>query len=413
MYRDFFALFGNEVFLHALKIFLNLWPIWLPVIALDLGLRNWLNFRRLEWINKQGSVLLEIKLPQEMFKSPAAMEVFLGTLHQTGVGTLTHVYGDGRVRNWFSLELVSHEGSVHFYIWMHKNFKKAVETQLYAHFPAIEVHEVPDYALEIPYDTTKYKFLKLSNIVLTKANAYPIKTYIDFGLDKDPDEEYKNDPIVPVLEFLGSLNKGEHAWIQILLQGHTKEGLKYGRLIPQADWKIAAEKEIKDIAAKGKYKGPEDKSNDPKFMSDRQKDIIKAIERTLEKPAFDTMIRAFYFAETEAANPANIGGILGAFRSFSSVDLNGFKPGWSPNFDYPWEDFQDIRKKKREQMLLEAYKRRSFFNPPFKHLGDKPYILTTEEVATMYHFPSAMVAATPTLSRIPSKKAEAPANLPI
>ena len=35
-----------------------------------------------------------------------------------------------------------------------------------------------------------------------------------------------------------------------------------------------------------------------------------------------------------------------------------------------------------------------------------------EELATLYHLPGA-VATTPTLTRIPSKKSEAPANLPV
>jgi hypothetical protein len=39
-------------------------------------------------------------------------------------------------------------------------------------------------------------------------------------------------------------------------------------------------------------------------------------------------------------------------------------------------------------------------------------VLSTEELATLYHFPGA-IAATPSINRIPSKKSEAPANLPI
>jgi hypothetical protein len=39
-------------------------------------------------------------------------------------------------------------------------------------------------------------------------------------------------------------------------------------------------------------------------------------------------------------------------------------------------------------------------------------ILNTEELATIFHFPG-QVAGTPTLERVPSKKAEAPSNLPI
>ncbi len=29
----------------------------------------------------------------------------------------------------------------------------------------------------------------------TKGDGYPIKTYVDYGLDKDPKEEYKVDPL--------------------------------------------------------------------------------------------------------------------------------------------------------------------------------------------------------------------------
>jgi len=45
-------------------------------------------------------------------------------------------------------------------------------------------------------------------------------------------------------------------------------------------------------------------------------------------------------------------------------------------------------------------------------MNGKPYILTTEELATIYHFPGS-VSTTPNLNRVPSKKAEAPSNLPL
>jgi hypothetical protein len=149
-------------------------------------------------------------------------------------------------------------------------------------------------------------------------------------------------------------------------------------------------------------------------LSETQKNVVSAIERSVSKFAFDSMIRAAYIAEKDSFNPGNIGGLLGSFKQFSSNTLNGFKPGFNSGFDYPWEDFRGRKKKANEIKLLEAYKRRSFFHVPFKNLGkSKSYVLTTEELATVFHFPSAEVAATPTLSRIPSKKAVAPANLPI
>ncbi len=413
MFEYFVDLSPQGIFSTAVNIFFATWPIWAPLIAVEVAFHVWMDYKRREWIKGQGSVLLEIKLPKEMLKSPALMESVLQVFHQSGVGTLTDVYLKGRVRSWFSLELVSDGGQVHFYVWMHSKWRKTVESQIYAQFPNVEIFEAEDYALKIPYDPAKYKFSKMAHMVLTKSDAYPIRTYVDFGLDKDPKEEFKNDPIAPMIEFLGSLKPGEHAWIQIMIQAHTKEGIKYGRLVPKPDWKKAAEGEIATILKGARLKSKEEKAVESKHLSEAQKDTISAIERSIEKSAFDSMIRVMYFAEKEVVNPNNIGGLLGSFKTFSSNTLNGFRPGWSADYDYPWQDFLDMRRTKNEKEMLEAYKRRSFFNQPFKHFHDKPYVLTTEEVATLYHFPSSMVVATPTLSRIPSKKAEAPSNLPI
>ncbi len=412
MIEDILTLFSQDTLPKALHAILSWWPAWGTALALYIGFHEWLAYKEREWIKAQGSLLLEIKLPNEILKSPALMEVVIQSMHQAGVGSYTDVYLKGRVRSWFSLELVSDGGKVHFYIWMHKKWRGAVENALYAQFPSVEVHEAPDYALPIAYDTTKYKFAKFAHLILGKADAYPIKTYIDYGLADDPKEEYKNDPIAPVIEFLGSLKPGEHAWIQIMIRGHAKEGLKYHRLIVKPDWKVAAENEIKEIAKKAKFKTPEDKGGDSKYLSEGQKDVIKAIERSIEKLAFDSMIRVAYFAEHASYNPSNIGGVLGVMKQFSSQTLNSFRPSMY-DFDYPWEEFMG-RRDRKDRAMLEAYKRRAFFYKPFQGLhDDKSFILTTEEVATLFHFPSQMVAATPTLARIPSKKAEAPANLPV
>jgi len=372
-----------------------------------------MNYKQRKYINGEDKILFEIRVPREMSRSPVAMEIFLNNLYQTSVGNLLDVYGKGRIRSWFSLELVSIGGAVHFYIWSHAKFKSVIESQLYSQFPNVEVHEVSDYALEVMHDPAKLNFGWIGQFALTKADAYPIKTYIDYELDKDPKEEFKNDPLSSVLEYLGSLTQGEQAWIQILIQGHAKEGLKHGRVFVRPDWKKASEKEIADIRKKA---APMVEGTDvSKFtiLSKGQQDVISAIERSISKYAFDTMIRATYFAENDVFDASKIGGLTGSFRQFSSNTLNGFKTGFAAKYDYPWQDFRGSKRMSNERNLLEAYKRRSFFNPPFKNFHGKSFVLTTEELATLFHFPSSIVAATPTLSRIPSKKAEAPANLPI
>ena len=408
---------GFLTFLHS-EVFQILWeaalaslPVWLPALLLVGWFDIYMNYKRRVWIKNEGSTLLEIKVPRELPRSPQAMELFLHTLHQAGVGNLVDVYGKGRVRSWFSLELVSIEGSVRFFVWTHKKFKGLVESQLYAQFPDIEVYEVADYAKGVHHDPEKLKFGWIGQFALTQADAYPIKTYVDYGLDKDPKEEYKHDPLTSVLEYLGSLGPGEQAWIQILVQGHGKEGLKHGRLFAKPDWKKAAEKEIESIKDKSKPK-EEGKPSSP--LSKGQQDAMAAIERSISKFAFDTMIRATYFAEVDRFDSGKIAGLLGSWKQFSSNTMNGFKPSFSAGkLDYPWQDFRGRKKLRWERQLLEAYKRRSFFNPPFKNFYGKPFILTTEEIATIFHFPSEMVASTPSLARVPSKKSEAPSNLPI
>lgn len=399
-----------ERFVHFARV---LAPIWIPVLLCVVMFEIWIHLKRREWIRDQGSVLLEIKLPREQTKSPLAMEQFLNHLHQTGVGSLIDVYLKGRVRPWFSLELVSIGGSVHFFIWMHSGFRQRVETQLYAQFPNIEIHEATDYSLGVKHDLEKLSFGWMGQFTLTKPDPYPIKTYVDYGLDKDPKEEYKIDPLVSVLEYLGSLKKGEQAWIQVLVRAHAKEGLKLGRIVTKPDWKKDVEKEIKEILKKGVLKDKEDKTVDStKHLSQGQKDVISAIERTTGKVAFDSMIRTAYIAEKEVFSGGNIGGLIGSITQFNTNSLNGFRPDFKASYDYPWQDPRGKKRASNEQKLLEAYKRRSFFEPPFKNFHGKPFILTTEELATVFHFPGE-VAATPTLSRIPSKKSEAPANLPI
>ncbi len=154
-----------------------------------------------------------------------------------------------------------------------------------------------------------------------------------------------------------------------------------------------------------------------------QVDIITAIERNAAKVPFDCMIRSIYVTDKDAFNGNNIGGMIGCLRQYNSSYLNGFKPGFKTDISDERKDatriFPFLKSSNEKKVfhyrkdIFHAYKLRSFFEWPFRLYKDKPYVLTTEELATIFHFPSGMVTQTPTLGRIGSKKSEAPANLPI
>lgn len=389
-------------------------PLILPVFFAYALFSVWVDYKRRDFINKQEMTLLEIHLPYELFKSPAAMELFLNALYQkSGESTWIDKYYYGKVRPWFSLEIVSLDGNVHFYLYTRTALKDYIESQLYAQYPDIEVHEVEDYAYKFEADSGKYS-LFCAEMGLAQPDPYPIKTYVDYGLDKDPKEEFKIDPITPIIEFFGSLKKGENAMIQIIVRAHVEEDKDPEKWFGVTDlWKKEAadiikelqDKSIQEVDAKdGKTKLP-NKTEGQKFK-------ITALERSISKLSFDTGLRLIYIAESDSFVGGNIGGLLGSFRQFGSPELNSFKPLMVTSFDYPWQDLFKKKEKKMKKEMLDAYKMRAyFFKSDYKGNKRKKFVLNTEELATIYHFPGS-VSGTPTFERVLSKRAAAPSNLP-
>ena len=392
------------------SVFANTAVYWSPVVLGWLALNLWLRYARLRWIAAIDWVLLEVKLPRDINKTPLAMEVVLNAMYQTSSGKWFDQFFKGRVKNWFSLEMVSIGGEVHFFIRTNKIYKDVVEASIYAQYPDVEIYEVPDYVRYVDYRGKEGEWgLWGTEFVLSKEDAYPIKTYVDFGLDKEGvKEEQKTDPITSTIEFLGSLGKDEQVWIQILIQPTGKRFKKPGKWFGKRDWKDEGKDLIEDIIKKAKKRSGGGE-NAPVMLTKIEENMITAIERNISKLGFDCGIRGLYLAKGDAFNAANIFSLLGAFRQYNSNELNSFKPAHVTSFDYPWQDFKDIRVTKLKKRIFDAYKKRSYFYLPYHH---KPFVLNTEELATIYHFPGG-VAETPTFGRVMSKKSEPPVNLPV
>lgn len=427
MFLEFLIKFNTEILPLVYKTLLVISPVVVPLILIYISVLLWVRYVQLKYISSLKSFLFEIKIPKDIQKSPLAMEIILGYMYASGAATYTEAYLLGKVVGWFSLELVSIGGQVHFYIWSSEpKFKKILEAQIYAQYPTVEIYEVPpedDYVRKFTYDSAKNMMWGLQ-YKLTKPDPYPIKTYVDYGLDKDQKDEYKIDPMTAVIEFMGSVPKGQQLWMQVLIRKHGEEGLKEHRLRKKHDWKDEAMDEIDKIREAAT---PEAKEGQlyPGFPNPTkgQVETIAAIERSLSKMSFDTMIRGFYLAEDKKDfNPVFISGLLTAMKQYNSQSLNGFKVSkftdtsdafkdWCTIFPFLQKSRDNLQDKYRK-LMFNSYRLRSFFYPPYKNHRGKSFILNTEEVATIYHFPGN-VSATPTLAKIPSKKSEAPANLPI
>lgn len=405
--------FTDVLTYQVLKFLIDTSPFWLPFILGVAFWKQWVRYTHAAFLARTKWILLEIKLPQEVLKSPLAMENVLMFLHQTGSET-TFIDRNwkGQVRAIWSLEIVSIEGQVKFFIYMMKRYQPLVESSLYSQYPGIEIYEAPDYTRSVHYNKHENE-LYVVDYKKSNLDAYPIKTYMDYGIENEQvEEESKVDPINPLLEFLGSIGKNQQAWMQIIIRSHKKQDHKPGTLFGKTDlWKDEAKAEVEKIRAEALPKGSDPLTVKFPNPTKRQQERIHALERSISKLAFDTGIRTIYFAsKKESFDKNNISGLRTMLRSYSAPDLNSMKPThWLSGFDYPWQDFMDIRKSQKKRQGLEAYKRRSFFFPPY--IGHK-FVMNVEEIASIFHFPGR-VATTPTLNRIPSKKAEAPSNLPI
>lgn len=404
-----------DIFPVTIDFLLFVLPILIPIFLIWILAQLWVNYVRTRFISEQENAIYQIFPPQDVFKSPVAMELFLEALYQTGgEGDPIAKYWKGSMRPWFSLEIASIGGKVGFYIWTRKNMGGYLQSQIYAQYPGIEVVEVEDYAVKVnPFDG-EHSIWGME-FKLTEDDPIPIKTYVDYGLDKvSVDETEKIDPITPTLEFLGSLTPGHNAWLQIIVRAHKKEDKDPEKMFKKTDlWKDRAKSLIVEIRDQslvevevGDYKTKVNSS------TRGQTDKINAIERSQGKLPFDCGIRAVYVAEKDIFDKSNIGGLVGSFRQYSSANLNGFKKAVATGTEWWKPDPFGRLENKQKKEIFDAYVAREYFNRPYLGKTRIKFILNSEELATIFHFPGR-VAATPGLDRVQSRKQEAPSDLPV
>jgi hypothetical protein len=410
----------------AFAAFIATSPLWLPVFLFAIFWVTWIHYVRYKFWFKTDMTLLHIELPPEVSKSPAAIEIFLSGLWNTG-GETTFInrFLEGKGRPIWSLEIASDEGRIGFYLHLRKIMRDVVEAKIYGQFPEARISEVEDYVTKVPFNLEEYDMWcgeykkSAKDSQGRQADAVPIKTYVDYELNMNADTpETKTDPLTNVLELLGTRGPGEHLWIQIIMRAHAPTEDYYGFQVKRDTFIEPGRQFIKDIVA-GAIARAQELTKDPverekvgsrgaTLLTQGERDFVNAIERQTGKLVFQCGIRCLYIGKREIYR-----GITGAstFRLFDSFRSGGNELRGTRGmvgFDYPWEDFRQIRKNFLKKLFFFHYKYRAYFYVPYDQV---PVHLTTEEVASLWHFPNSEVR-TPALQRVPSRRSEAPANLP-
>jgi len=396
-------------------------PFWLPVALFTAFWKIWIHYIRFGFWFRQPMTLLHIELPPEVTKSPLAMELFLtGLWNNGGETTFIQRIWKGQFRAITTLELVSNEGRIGFYIHLRKSWKNFIEARLYGQFPEARISEVADYVDNVPYSPETYDLWGTEYGKDGKyAEALPIKTYLDWQLDKNTDTpEVTVEPLTNILEFLGTVKPDEYVWIQIIMKARKKDewyGFYRGN-----HWEDDAKKEIKNITeaaikrSQEFIKDPDAQERaaerGPALMNKGERERVEAIERSLSKQVFDCGFRALYIVKKGKFDLTRINNLVRLWDPFRSENSNkiNLTRGMSI-FDYPWQDWNDVRATMIRKKMFFWYKHRAYFYVPYDQV---PVLMTTEELASIWHFPNSSVK-TPALQRVPTRVSEAPINLPI
>ncbi len=149
--------------------------------------------------------------------------------------------------------------------------------------------------------------------------------------------------------------------------------------------------------------------------------VLKAVERNISKPGFETVIRYIYIA-TDSVYAETFGrrGVLTGFNQYAAPNMNSFRQKvkiWTKaSFWFPPYFFPKTRLLNRRRKLYQQYRER--YMPDEPYLGIAPprrveMVLNTEELATIYHFPTYAVLTAPFIKRVESRRMGPPAGLPI
>jgi hypothetical protein len=414
-----------QAFVGGWQAFTSVWFIVLPPLFYFLFKLLWMDDRIIKYLKSLDYVLLEIIPPRELEKSPKLMELVYSGL--SGIfknPNAKEEFIDGYISPRFSLELVGDEQGSHIFVRTPKSFQALVEANFYAQYPDIEIRQVPDYVDNIPKVVPNKDWdLWGTDFELVKPDAYPIKTYKNFEEDITGK---MIDPLSSIFEVMGKLPNGQRIWFQLVIypEKDAWADLEGRNVVNIFTKRVSSKKktflgnivaDIFDVLSNvlaGIFGGTTEfssaaESKDEAPLEFRltpvEKQVLTALEENIGKSVFKVKMRFIYIGKREGFDRSFLSSFVGGIKQFNDNNLNAFKPN-EVSKTYATYLFKEPRLLYRQRKILRRYKDRD--------MDGAKFILSTAELATMFHLPDMSVVA-PSLTRIESRRGGAPSNLPI
>ena len=331
------------------------------------------------------------------------MSNFWSIYSSLGFVKIKNKWLSGRKMYHMSFEICSIDNKINMYIRCLETHKDTIESSIYSQFPEAEIQEVRDYIEEMPFETPNKNWNMYGfDEKLMKNDVYPIKTYSNFFEEKADQnrEEKRIDPISVLFEGLNKLSSDEQIWMQIRVEPTTSSESDY-------------ESRGKQLIDKLSYRNNKSKDKNESFvpvemkLTPREREIVKAIEDKIGKLMFKVNIRCLYFGKRDIFQRGRRTLAEQYFSGFNTKDLNAMKK-WSKTKTRIYNFFTERRLFVRQRNMLRRYALREV---PLYPRTYGTFVLNTEELATMFHFPVTTKAFS-SLSVSNSKKGSAPTELP-
>jgi len=257
-----------------------------------------------------------------------------------------------------AFEIVAKKAEIRFYVSAPAKIIDLVEKTVYGYYPNADIRLVDE-----PNIFTEEGKVAFGALVIKESPYFPLKIYRDLSTD----------PLSAVTSALSKMGDNEGAMVQILIRpagdGWKKSGKSY----------VSSTKKNEANPEKATFK------TDPK--------LLERIDDKCSRPGFEAVIRFVVSSTSKEMAETHLKNIKTSFAQFTS-DLNNlktvknlFKGGFMINFIYKFFPVVDL--------------------PFFKSIS----ILSSDELATIFHFPNKTVE-TPHIQWLKAKTAPVPAEVP-
>jgi hypothetical protein len=337
----------------------------------------------------QGGEQQQPKSEKELISVMEHLFASLGNIKEQAGFFHRLVYGDAVV----ALEIAnpSENDEISFYVGAPKKFINIIERQIHSFYPKASIERAGDYNIFSPGS-----FTAASSLTLKDKHHFPIRTY----------QTLESDPLNNITNVLGKFDeKREGAAIQILMkparglwrekgkkvahemqQGRQLADVKKDTLARQVGrgfanivFKKEADKQ-KDILKQNK---------DAIQLTPEEQEVVKKIEGKSGKAGFDVNVRLLASALTQERAETILSELENAFIQYENPGLNSFKV--------------TRENSRRPKNIAFDFIFRNFCD-------DQKFILSSEEVASIFHFP-LFSTETPKIAWLKARTAAPPSNI--